>query len=144
MVTPAEIHNLRDADYATAVLMWTKGWNKTIWTMPNAFALERDGKIASGCRALEALRVLHDLDSSMNNLRNTRQRMAQGIVMSERLKQAQIHATLDGQPKLQSRVELRIPDDEPVRAAEYKYVREHGQAGMGLLLARLFDKLLPQ
>src|SRR5690242_11211763 len=62
LVTVAEIHNLRDANFASGQEMWMKGFNRSIWTMPNIYALGSDGKVAPGCRALEALRVLHDLD----------------------------------------------------------------------------------
>jgi hypothetical protein len=34
IVSVAEIHNMRDASFTAAQLMWTRG-NQTIWTMPN-------------------------------------------------------------------------------------------------------------
>jgi hypothetical protein len=60
LVTAAELHNLRDADFAVAQFMWSRGQN--IWTAPDIYALGPDRKVADGCRALEALRILYDLD----------------------------------------------------------------------------------
>ena len=71
IVSVAEIHNMRDGSYTVAQLMWARG-DQTIWTMPNVYALGPDGKVADGCRALEALRVIHDLDGSFQNLRGAR------------------------------------------------------------------------
>ncbi|MGA3090142.1 MAG: hypothetical protein ABSD75_16135 [Terriglobales bacterium] len=48
IVSVAEIHNLRDASYTIARLMWARG-TPSIWTMPILFALGSDGKVADGC-----------------------------------------------------------------------------------------------
>src|SRR5579884_562072 len=57
MVSVPELHSLRDGQYSSAKLMWSRGWNQSVWTMPNVFAVGADGKVAAGCRALEALRI---------------------------------------------------------------------------------------
>ncbi len=67
--------------------MWARG-QQTIWTMPNVYALGPDGKVADGCRALEALRVMHDLDGLFQNLRGARDRLRRGIVPSEEHQEA--------------------------------------------------------
>ena len=77
IVSVAEIHNMRDGAYTLAQLMWARG-NQTIWTMPNVFALGADGKVADGCRAVEAVRVIHDLDDLFQNLRGARDRQQKG------------------------------------------------------------------
>lgn len=68
LVSTAETHNMRDAGYAGGKLMWERG-NQTIWTMPNVYAVGADGKVAGGCRTIEALRVLYELDNLFINVR---------------------------------------------------------------------------
>lgn len=63
IVTVPEIHSLRDLHYASANLIWANGWNQSISTIPNVYTVGPDGKIANGCRPLEALQVFHDLDN---------------------------------------------------------------------------------
>src|SRR5713226_4571175 len=67
LVTAAEIHSMRDATFAVGKAMWSGGTNKTAWTMPNIFSVCAAGKVAEGCRAVEALRVIHDLDQLFDN-----------------------------------------------------------------------------
>jgi len=86
IVSVAEIHNMRDGSFTVAQLMWARG-NQTIWTMPHVFALGTDGKVADGCRALEAIRLIHDLDGLFQNLRGARDRLRRGIVPSEEIKE---------------------------------------------------------
>jgi hypothetical protein len=73
---------MRDGSYTVAQLMWARG-HQTIWTMPNVYALGSDGKVSDGCRALDALRVIHDLDDLFQNRRGARDRIQRGIVPSE-------------------------------------------------------------
>jgi hypothetical protein len=139
IVSVAEIHNMRDGSFTVAQLMWARG-NQTIWTMPNVFALGPDGKVADGCRAVEALRVIHDLDDLFQNLRGARDRLQKGIVPSEEIKK---HV---GEPKRQSQSTVRFEayaDTNSIHAAERRYMQEHGSVAYAQLLARLFDELFP-
>src|SRR5713101_6631533 len=88
IVTAAEIHSMRDMTLAVGQVMWSRGTNQTAWTMPNIFAVGADGKVAEGCRAVEALRVIHDLDQLFDNLRGARERLRQGIVASDAIKKS--------------------------------------------------------
>lgn|ERR1700731_18546 len=139
IVSVAEIHNMRDGSYTVARLMWGRG-NQTIWTMPNVFALGADDKVADGCRAVEALRVIHDLDDLFQNLRGARDRLQKGIVPSEEIKK---HV---GEPKRQSHSTVRFEanaDTNSIHAAERRYMQEHGSEAYTQLLLRLFDELFP-
>jgi hypothetical protein len=139
MVSVAEIHNMRDGSFTVAQFMWARG-NQTIWSMPNVYAIGSDGKVADGCRAVEAVRVIHDLDDLFQNLRGARDRVRREIVPSEEVKKrvedpnAQRHST--------ARLEAQL-DTNPIRPAERRYVQEHGPVAYGQLLARLFDELFP-
>jgi hypothetical protein len=140
IVSVVEIHNMRDGSYTVAQLMWERG-QQTIWTMPNVYALGPDGKVADGCRALEALRVIHDLDGLFQNLRGARDRIQRGIVPSEEIKKRVGEST----PKPHSIVRLEAhADTNPIRPAEQRYMQEHGSVAYDQLLARLFDGLFPR
>jgi len=140
IVSVAEIHNMRDGSFTFAQLMWARG-NQTIWTMPNVFALGPDGRVADSCRALDAIRVIHDLESLFQNLRGARDRLRNGIVPSEEIRKRV------GDPNAQPHGTVRLEahaDTNPTRPAEQRYVQEHGTVAYDQLLARLFDALFPR
>jgi hypothetical protein len=139
IVSVSEIHNMRDGSFTVARLMWARG-NQTIWTTPNLFALGSDGNVAYGCRALDTIRVIHDLDSLFQNLRGARNRLQKGIVPSEKIKKRA------GDPSAQPHVTARLEthaDTNPIRPAEQRYVQEHGSVAYDQLLVRLFGELFP-
>jgi hypothetical protein len=139
IISVAEIHNMRDGSFTVAQLMWARG-NQTIWTMPNVFALGNDGKVADGCRALEAIRLIHDLDGLFQNLRGARDRLRRGILPSEEIKERV------GEPNPQPHGTVRLEahaNTNPIRPAEQRYVQEHGSEAYTQLLLPLFDELFP-
>jgi hypothetical protein len=139
IVSVAEIHNMRDGAYTVAQLMWAGG-DQTIWTMPDVYALGPDGKVADGCRAIEAVRVIHDLDGLFQNLRGARVRLQKGIVPSEEIKKR----VVEPNPQALGTARLEVhADTNPIRPAEQRYVQEHGSLAYDQLLARLFDELFP-
>jgi hypothetical protein len=139
VVSTAEVHNMRDAEYTVARLLWTRG-SQTIWTMPNAYALQPDGTVADGCRPIEAVRVIHDLDDLFQNLRGARDRLRTGIVISEEVMKSA--GGPSPHPQSTARLEAHA-DTNPIRPAEQRYLQEHGREAYGQLLARLFDELFP-
>jgi hypothetical protein len=139
VVSAAEIHNLRDGGFTVARFMWARG-NQTIWTMPNVYALGPDGKVADGCRAVEVIRVIHDLEGLFQNLRGARDRVRRGIVPSEEAKRR--GEALNSRPQVTARL-VAFADAYPVRPAEQRYVQEHGSRAYEQLLKRLFDELFP-
>ncbi len=144
VVNAAEIHSMRDADYAISQVMWTRGMNETIWTMPNIYATGPDGKISDGCRAIEALRIIHDLDRMFDNLRSARDRLRKGIVASDEIKKRLENVNRSPRTgfRLGVRAELR-ESTNPLPPAEYRYMREHGLDNFNQLLERLFVELFP-
>lgn len=139
IVTAAEIHNMRDAEFTGVQKMWVRGIQNA-WTMPNVFALGQDGKVAGGCRALETVRVMHDLHDLFQNLRNARDRLQKGIVLSDALNKRPVDANSHRQAA--SRIMLQT-DISPVRLAESRYVQEHGSQAYLQLLKSSFDELFP-
>lgn len=140
LVTAGEIHNLRDADFAISKVWWSRT-NLTIWTMPNVYAVGSDGRVAEGCRAVETLRVLYDLDKLFDNLRGARDRVRRGILLSD-----EIGKRLDNpsaNQKTTARLEAHM-DTNPLRSAEYRYMQEHGPYILSGVVEKLFDELFPQ
>ena len=137
-VTAAEIHNMRDGSFTVAQLMWSRG-HQTIWTMPNIYAVGTDGKIADACRAIEAIRVIYDLDR-FQNLRNARDRVRRGVLVSEQIKNRETNST----PQAKGSVLLATQAEEnPVQSSERRYVQDHSSLAYLQLLKRLFDELFP-
>jgi hypothetical protein len=140
VVTVAEIHSMRDAASAAGQAMWSRGTNQTAWTMPNYFAVGEDGKVAEGCRAVEAIRVIYDLDRMFDNLRSARERLRKGIAASDAIKKSleNTHAN----QKTGFRLEGRVVSN-PLWPAEHKYVSEHGADHLIQLVVMLAEELFP-
>ena len=149
LVTPAELHNLRAADFATAQFLWSRGPN--IWTVSSIYALGPDGKLAKGVRPIETLRILYDLDMQFDNLRSARERVRRGTLISEELTKRQENPP--PQQKTVGRLEvhaannafrLGVPvDNNLVRLAEHRYVQQHGPFVLNGVIEKLFDELFP-
>ena len=139
IVTVAEIHNLRDAQYATGQMFWEQDINRSIWTMPNIVAVGNDGKVANGCRALEAIRVVYLMSLSFENLRGARKRVEDGVVFSDELAK---RASTQRMPSVH-RVTLTALNTNPTSPAEQRYLREHGSLALNRLLITLFSQLFP-
>lgn len=136
LVTVAELHNIRDGEFTAAKLLWARG-SRTIWTVPNIYATEPNGKIADGCRAIEALRVVYDLEG-FENLRTARERVRMGIVPSDIAKRA----VTAPKAKANMRLEAHLTRN-PVHAAEHRYAEQHGLQNYSALVDSLFDELFP-
>ncbi len=149
LVTPAELHNLRDADFAGAQLLWSRGQN--IWAVSSIYALSPDGKLAEGCRPIETLRILYDVDMMFDNLRGARERVRRGTLVSEELRKRQENPL--PQQKITARLEAHATnnafrlgvhvDNNPVRLAESRYIQQHGPYILNGVMEKLFDELFP-
>ena len=142
LVTAAEIHNLRDAMFTASQSLWKReGFPQTLWTVPNVYALDPNGKVASGCRAVEALKILHDMFYLFQNVQVARERVQKGVLVSELLLQRQ----QDAAPKpavVKSHLAVSTRAN-PIMPAEYRYVQAHGERDYLRLLERLFEELFP-
>jgi hypothetical protein len=136
-VTAVEIHSMRDGIYTFSKQMWTRH-NRTVWTMPNIFAVGPNGKIADGCRAIEALRIIYDLDRVFDNLRSARARLRSGVTLSDEIKEHQKNTNQKGGSRLEGRA-----DSSPLRPAEYRFIRRYGPDDFNQLFVKLFDELFP-
>ena len=136
-VSIAEVHNLRDAFFTTAGLIWTRG-GRNIWAVPAIYAT-RDGVLAGGCRAMESARILWDLASMPDNLESARVRVSQGLLASNLFRQAQDRpATTTHRSYISAGPGRR----NPVEDAERDYVTRNGTRAFGRTLATLLDQTL--
>src|SRR5271154_1235871 len=143
LVTVAEVHNLRDALYTSNQYMWkNKRFPLSLWIMPNVYAVGSDGKVASGCRAVEALRILYDLSRFFQDLQSARERVRKGVLASDLARQRRQDAT-PRPPIAKSHLWTVSADPNPVRAAEYRYAQAHGGDDYQRLLERLYQELFP-
>jgi hypothetical protein len=145
LVTAAELHNLRDASFTMNKRMWKKDqFPQSLWTMPDVYAVDAEGKVARGCRAVEALKILHDMSFSFQSVLGARNRVQKGILVSDMVRQSRQDAAPRPQP-VQMHGELKATRNEnPVRLAEYHYVQAHGERDYQRLLQRLSAELLPE
>ena len=139
VVTAAEVHNLRDLQYATGQLFWTRDINRSVWTMPAIVAVDPDGKVANGSRALEAIRLIYNMDRQFSNVIVARHNVQKGILFSDEVAKRKPSGTAKVDAKLVAGV-----DTNPVSMAERQYIREHGVLSINLLLEKLFVKLFPE
>ena len=140
LVTPAEIHNMRDAFLLASQLSWSRSTIHVVWTVPNIYAVGSDGKVADGCRPVEALRALYDLDMMFDNLRSARQRLQKGLLLSDELKKLQENPPSN--QRTTAHLEARV-DSNPMRPAEARYVQQHGPYILGAVVLKLLDELFP-
>jgi len=102
--------------------------------MPAIYAAGPDGSLADGCRALEAIRILHDLAYDPANLKWARERARTGILWSEVIKQEQM---LPRQPgRVSAHVIVHAPPN-PVATAGMRYVQGRGEAAMASAVKQL-------
>jgi len=135
-VTPAEIHSLRDGDYAISRVFWRPGM-ETIWIMPALHNTQPDGSLAHNCRPLEALLMLWDIDNIYENLEAARYRIRHGIVLSEQFKQRKPASTQD-----RATVSISISPPNPVAEAEHRFAQQHGNRQLRAARERLAESLL--
>jgi hypothetical protein len=141
LVTVAEVHNLRDASYTSTQHMWkNQKFPQSLWTMPNVFAVGSDGKVAVGCRAVEALRILYDMSRFFQNLQAARERIRKGVLASDLFRQEQEWSPRA--PTAKSHL-ASATNASPVRLAEYRYAQAHSDGDYQRLLQKLYAELFP-
>jgi hypothetical protein len=142
LITVAELHNLRDAMYTGIQAMWKReGITQQFWTMPNIYAVDVDGKVASGCRAVEALKLLHDMFDTFQMVQGARERVQKGVLVSDMVRPQKQSGT--PRPAAARGHLMARQDPKPVLLAEIHYVQAHGEADYTRLMERLFAELFP-
>jgi hypothetical protein len=140
-ITTAELHNLRDALFATFSTSWQRSY-RNIWAIPGIYATNPDGTLASRCRILESLRLFYDLACIPGSLQNARDRNRQGILVSDllrRVSQGPVRATSSVGHAF---VTVGVGAANPVEAAARHFVQQHGVSAFTSVVGNTLDKLL--
>jgi hypothetical protein len=137
-VTAAEIHTLRDSYYVTSQLSWARG-NQNIWTVPNIYAIGQDGKVANGCRALEALNILWELGNQPEALPGAREMTRKGEFVSDIYKNPS-KPPAPGSERA-SFVAGRMMPPNPVQQAAIHYMHDHGVRALNSAIESLLKDL---
>ena len=146
LVTVAELHSLRKGDFlVTSRYSWKRDLSQSVWTMPNVYAVDANGEIANGCRALETLKVIHEMHENFTNVRFARERVQKGISVPDVAQpQSPSPAPDPGQARIIASSHLSAAwYQNPIRPAAYRYQQEHGGRAYDRLVRRLFDELFP-
>ncbi len=136
-VTPAEVHNLRDAFYAVSRLSWDRG-SRNIWSVPSVYATQPDGKLASGCRAVESIRIFWDLANMPDNLKAARNRVNEGVLISDQLRERQTRPIASGGVV---RLEARVISN-PLEVAARQYIKDNGVAAYSKVVIDMLNLTL--
>lgn len=145
IVTVAELHNLRDSMYLGASrYAWKRELSQSIWTMPNVYATDANGQLANGCRAVEALKIIHDMHDTFMNVRIARQRVQKGVLASEDFKERSLNPAQPLKPMFApEEIRALSTRSDLIRPAAYHYQEQHGERAYQQLLRRLFAELFP-
>lgn len=139
VATVAELHNYRDAMWIISRIRTQR--YPSIWTIAGFYAVQSDGKLAVGCRAIEAACLLSNLSNCFENLSTARDRVSKNILISQRLSVPPEECRVGQQAVLR-------PQPAGSRAclmsmAARSYIQKHGEQRYRKLLERLFYTLFP-
>jgi hypothetical protein len=137
-VTSAEVHNLRDGFWASARAMWDRSPGN-VWAVPSIYATRPGGGLASGSRAVEAIRVLWDLANQPDNLKGARERVAKGELVSDVLRQEQQRSSAGS--VMGSYVVSRAYIN-PVWTAQGQYIQENGMRAFRNSVVTMLERTL--
>jgi hypothetical protein len=138
-VTAAEIHTLRDTYHVNSQLFWAGG-NQNIWTVPNIYAVGQDGKVANGCRALEALNILWQLANQPELLQGTRDLIKKGQLWSDMVKNPSKPPAPGSEKGYATFLVMQRPPN-PVEQAALQYMRDHGAHALNSAIEGLLKDL---
>jgi hypothetical protein len=143
LVTVAELHNFRALDFHFSQHNWQLGRTRSIWSMPNIYAVDSTGALAEGCRALEALKIINNLHDQFSRVHFARQRV-EGATSNGEAAQKKLAAPVIGRGRMVASTHLQTPAyADPIRPAVSRYQQGHGQHEYDQLVRLLFDELLP-
>lgn len=137
LVNKEEIHALRDGLFVTSKTFWSHG-PQNIWTMPNIYLTTSEGKMAENCRALETLDIVWNLAAQPESLESARQQVKKGVLFSDSFKH---QGNVRTEPHAE--VIVRNGKQNPIEAAQMRYIGEHGVFAMMQLLDAFVNDLFP-
>jgi hypothetical protein len=138
-VTPAELHNLRDAFLTIARRSWDSG-SRNIWAVPSIYATLPDGRLAPGCRAVESIRLLWDLANMPENLKGARDRVSKGELTSD----LYCKPSQSSGPSVthSAFVTFAVSKPNPMELAERNYIQLNGNQAFSRAVMAMLTKTL--
>jgi hypothetical protein len=136
MLTAADVHYLRDAQYVSARIFWVR--EQDIWTIPGIFAVGPDGKVAQGSRALEAIRLLWLLGNNGDDFPGIHAATQKGVLVSDLIKQQ----AKSGSGQGQSAVLVARMVSYSVQQAAFRYMHDHGARALNSAIEDLLKNLI--
>jgi hypothetical protein len=139
MLNAAEIHYLRDGQYVSARLSWSRGGGgQQIWTIPGVFALGPDGKVANGSRALEAIRLVWLLGNSTDDFAGIHSEAQKGVLLSDLI----AHPEKPPAPGTATGYMTARIVSFPVQQAANRYMHDHGARALNNAVEGLLKSLI--
>lgn len=143
LVTVNEIHHVREAMLESSRRTWDVTPFPSIWIAPAVHAVDADGKLADGCRALEALKVIYSLYFEFPTVLSARLKAGagQGILITEEVSAPDVSpqaASLKGGGK-----RTYFANPFPAQAPDRQYFQNHGRHDYNRLRLRLLKELFP-
>src|SRR5260370_23597638 len=117
--------------------MWKNEMTQSLWTMPNVYSIDADGKVASGCRAVEALKIIRDMHEMFVVLRSARARVQKGLLGSDVTRLRQENLAMLSNPMFSTSQFHAITNDNPIHPAPRRYHQAQGEHAYQQLLRRL-------
>lgn len=133
-VSAEEVRNIRGAELASAKRSWNSG-QRTIWAMPDIYHVDSNGKAASGCRTVEAMKLLYNLHAQFANV----------IYARERIENPRPTEEASGQWFVEARLMLAQGHtyEQELRQMEANYAKKHGTSAYEKLERQMFERLVP-
>lgn len=144
-ISVAELHTIRENQHLAANAPWARD-NPTLWSLGNIYALKPNGRVADACRPVEALLLLHQIDSMFVNVTYAREFIAQGKSIDEVVEAAARRQ--EQQPKLGAHVVLSTTPpkgasvQQALSRAEEEYFEKHGEVGMSMRVLQVVSQVL--
>jgi hypothetical protein len=136
-VNAEEIHTLRDMKYVSSQVLWARG-SQSVWTISKIYAVGPDGKVAKGCRAVEAVNLLWQLGNQPEILEGVRELNRKGERWSDMVKNPS-KPPKPGTVKSYLRAAVRPPN--PLQQAANRYMDEHGARALNRAIESLLSEL---
>lgn len=143
LITLTELQSFRAADLHFSQHNWQLDLTQSIWSAPNIYALDAGGNPADGCRALETLKIIHNMHDQFFRVQLARGQVKREGALPDALKQPPAEASPVKVGVFKGGFLRANTTPDPVRAAAYRYQQEHGTRAYDQLVRRLFDELFP-
>jgi hypothetical protein len=143
-MTVAEFHLLRENRRLSSTDTWSHEY-RSLWNLSNIYALKPNGRVADSCRPVEALLLLHQIDSMFQNVIYARDFIASGKTIDAVL-QKRAEAQKSGARPTARIVFTSFSQQNPVisqlRRAEEDYFEKHGYIGTSDRVLQLVSEIL--